>query len=80
MRKTIVYTLCILAATSAFAATKTYTGKYTNNSGIRTDLNNAGLNNTTDVILNSTPNEADNTGEMYRGGSNVIMRSMCCRQ
>lgn len=76
MRKTIVYTLCILAATSAFAATKTYTGKYTNNTGARTDLNNTGLNNTTDVILNSTPNEAAYTGEMYRGGSNVIMRSM----
>ena len=76
MRKTIIYTLCILAATSAFAATKTYTGKYTNTAGVRTDLNNTGLNNTTDVILNSTPNEAANTGEMYRGGSNVIMRSM----
>ena len=76
MKKTIVYTLCILAATSAFAATKTYTGQYTNTTGVRTDLNNTGLNNTTDVILNSTPNEAAYTGEMYRGGSNVIMRSM----
>ena len=59
-----------ILATSALAedavtyTEKTIAGKYTNTIGARTDI--TGVNATTDLILNSTPNEFANTGEMYR--------------
>ena len=62
--------LCGALATSIFAEEKTITGRYTNTNGSRVDI--TGVSATTDLILNSTPNQEANTGEMFRAKDNVV--------
>ena len=62
--------LCGVLATSIFAEEKTIKGRYTNTTGSRVDITN--VSGTTDLILDSTPNETANTGEMYRAKNNTV--------
>ena len=68
--------VCGIMAMSALAeeaityTEKTIKGKYTNPSGGRNDI--TGVSATTDLILDSTPNETANTGEMYRAKNNTV--------
>ena len=68
--KILLAALLGAAASFSQAETKTVQGKYTNNSGSRMDI--TGVSATTDLILNSTPNESANQGEMYRVANKTV--------
>ena len=65
-RKILLVALLGAAVSLSLAETKTVHGKYTNKTGQRTDI--TGVSATTDLILDSTPNESANQGEMYQHG------------
>ncbi len=69
-RKILLVALLGAAVSLALAETKTVHGKYTNASGLRTDI--TGVSATTDLILDSTPNESANQGEMYRAVNKTV--------
>ena len=75
--KKLLFTAALLSslifASFSHAEQKTIRGKYTNTTGIRTDL--SGLNNTIDVTLNTTLDKANDYGGFYRGG-NQTMKSI----
>ncbi len=75
--KKLLFTAALLSslifASFSHAEQKTIRGQYTNTTGIRTDL--SGLNNTIDVILNTTLDKANDYGGFYRG-RNQTMKSI----
>ena len=74
MRKIILLSvLCSLAAAS-YGETVTVVGKYTNTTGDRVTI--TGTSATTDLILNSTPDETANTGEMYRAIGTTLAKTV----
>ena len=69
-RKILLVALLGAAVSLSLAETKTVHGKYTNNKGERTDITDVSA--TTDLILDSTPNESANQGEMYRADNKTV--------
>ena len=69
-RKILLVALLGAAVSLSLAETKTVHGKYTNKTGQRTDI--TGVSATTDLILDSTPNESANQGEMYRAANKTV--------
>ena len=63
-RKILLAALLGAAASLSLAETKTVHGKYTNNTGSRMDI--TGVSETTELILDSTQDQAANQGEMFR--------------
>ena len=69
-RKILLVALLGAAVSLSLAETKTVHGKYTNKTGQRTDITDVSA--TTDLILDSTPNESANQGEMYRAANKTV--------
>ena len=74
MRKIILLSaLCSFAAAS-YGETVTVKGHYTNTTGVRNTI--TGTSVTTDLILDSTPDEAADTGEMYRAINTTLAKTV----
>ena len=69
-RKILLAALLGAAASLSLAETKTVHGRYTNNTGSRMDI--TGVSETTDLILDSTQDQAANQGEMFRVSGKTV--------